>query len=82
MNARELRIGQDSVVRVALAASDDGGDFADAVIAELGREAGCRHTVTFDRRAAELAHMRLLTTRALVGPSPPGVSRNLPGTGN
>lgn len=60
LNARELRVDQDSVVRSALAGSRDGQDFADAAIAELGRIAGCDHTVTFDRRAAAAITMRLL----------------------
>ncbi len=63
LNSRELRIDQESVVRAALAASLGGLDFADAVIAELGRGAGCEHTVTFDRRAAPSNQMRLLATR-------------------
>ena len=63
LNARELRIDQESVVRASLAASLGGLDFADAVIAELGRVAGCDHTVTFDRRAAQSNQMRLLATR-------------------
>ncbi|MGH9064623.1 MAG: PIN domain-containing protein [Acidimicrobiales bacterium] len=62
LDARELRLGQDSIVRVALTASRGGADFADAVIAELGRAAGCEHTVTFDQRAAQSSEMRLLVT--------------------
>ena len=60
-DARELRVDQDSIVRAALIASKGGVDFADAVIAELGRVAGCKHTVTFDIRAARSSEMRLLT---------------------
>jgi predicted nucleic-acid-binding protein len=60
LDARELRVDQDSIVRAALTASSGGLDFADAVIAELGRVAGCEHTVTFDQRAAQLDEMRLL----------------------
>ncbi|MGI8417610.1 MAG: PIN domain-containing protein [Nakamurella sp.] len=60
LDARELRVGQDSIVRAALIASREGPDFADAVIAELGRAAGCQHTVTFDQRAARSKGMRLL----------------------
>lgn len=41
-------------------ASWDGLDFVDALVTELGRAAGCVHTVTFDRRAAQLKQMRLL----------------------
>lgn len=60
LEARELRVDQDSVVRAALVATIDGPDFADAVIAELGRVAGCERTVTFDRRAAQSSEMRFL----------------------
>jgi len=60
LDARELRVGQDSIVRAALTASHGGLDFPDAVIAELGRVAGCEHTVTFDQRAAQSDEMRLL----------------------
>lgn len=60
LDARELRVDQDSIVRAALTASRGGLDFADAVIAELGRVAGCEHTVTFDQRAAQSNEMRLL----------------------
>lgn len=60
LDARELRLSQDSIVRAALIASREGPDFADAAIAEVGRVAGCEHTVTFDRRAARFDEMRLL----------------------
>jgi len=60
LDARELRVGQDSIVRAALTASRGGLDFADAVIAELGRVAGCEHTVTFHQRAAQSKEMGLL----------------------
>lgn len=60
LNARELRVDQDSIVQAALAASRTGLDFADAVIAEAGRVAGCEYTATFDRRAAQSGGMRIL----------------------
>ena len=60
LDARELRVDQDSIVRAALSASREGPDFADAIIAELGRVAGCEHTVTFDHRAAQSKDMQLL----------------------
>ncbi len=63
LDARELRVDQDDVVRAALGASPDGLDFADAVVAELGRAAGCDYTVTFDRRAARGGAMQLLQTQ-------------------
>ncbi len=60
LDAREIRIDRDSLVRVALGETREGLDFADALIAETGRSAGCDHTVTFDRRATTSAQMRLL----------------------
>ncbi len=60
LDARELRVDQESIVRAALTASHGGLDFADAVIAELGRVAGCEYTVTFDQRAELSKEMRLL----------------------
>lgn len=60
LDARELRVDQASTVRAALRQSRDGLDFADALIAQLGRVAGCEHTVTFDRQAARSEGMQLL----------------------
>jgi predicted nucleic-acid-binding protein len=60
LDARELRVDQDAIVRAAVTASRNGLEFADAVIAELGRAAGCDHTVTFDQRAARGGAMQLL----------------------
>jgi predicted nucleic-acid-binding protein len=60
LDARELRIDRAAIVRTALTASRGDLDFADAVIADLGRAAGCEHTVTFDQRAARDGAMHLL----------------------
>lgn len=60
LDARELRVEQDPVIRAALTDSQHGPDFADAVIAQLGLAASCEHTVTLDRRAARSDQMRLL----------------------
>lgn len=60
VEARELRVEQEEVVRAAVDAVLRGLDFADAVVAELGRVAGCAYTVTFDQRAAQKGAMRLL----------------------
>jgi predicted nucleic-acid-binding protein len=35
-------------------------DFADCLIERSAHAAGCQHTVTFDKRAASLAEMRLI----------------------
>lgn len=64
VDAGELRVDRSAIVRSALAASRAGVDFADAVIGELGRSAGCEHTVTFDRRAARGGATRLLDAGA------------------
>ena len=41
-----------------------GAELADAMASELGRKAGCEHTLTFDRRAARtLEGMKLLKVR-------------------
>lgn len=62
LRAKELLIEQAEVCYLALGAYQaHGAGFADAVIAQLGRRAGCVETVTFDRRAAATANMRLLT---------------------
>ncbi len=45
----------------ALRAVRSGADFADAVIGQAGLAAGCHVTVTFDRRAAQLPGMQLLS---------------------
>ncbi len=60
LDARELRVDRDSIVRAVLVASSEGTDFADAVIAELGRSAGCIYTVTFDQRGARSGVMEFL----------------------
>ena len=63
LDAKELRVDHDAVVRAALTANRAGLDFADAIISELGRAAGCHHTVTFGQRAARDGAMKLLRTR-------------------
>jgi predicted nucleic-acid-binding protein len=40
--------------------ADSTQDFSDTMIAELGKEAGCIHTLTFDKRAAQLPTFVLL----------------------
>jgi len=42
------------VVAAATIGKEGGGSFSDAPIGALGLEAGCRATLTFDRRAARL----------------------------
>lgn len=60
VDAKELMIERTDTVRRALRRADAGADFADALISELGVDAGCERTVTFDQRAAATAGMHLL----------------------
>lgn len=57
--APQLVVDQAAVVDKALKAAGT-VDLADAIIHELGRRAGCRETVTFDRRFAQHAEVRRL----------------------
>jgi predicted nucleic-acid-binding protein len=55
-----LMIENEQQVFSAMVALKQGrGSFADALIAELGTRAGCRSTLTFDRKAARLAGFEL-----------------------
>lgn len=58
--ARELRVQEPDAVRRSLTRLTDTVDFPDAMISELGTLAGCDHTATFDRQAAQIRGMRLL----------------------
>ncbi len=50
LTTEQFRLEHDALVRRAVAAWRGGkGNFADYLIGEIGREAGCRDTVTFDR---------------------------------
>lgn len=50
---------QQEVFTAMTALKTNQGSFADALIAALGRWAGCAATLTFDRRAARLAGFQL-----------------------
>lgn len=60
VESKEMVVERADSVRRALRRVGEGADFADALITELGIEAGCQRTVTFDRNAAKLAGMQLL----------------------
>ena len=60
LEAREIALEKPDAVRRALTRVAHGAGFADALIAALGHDAGCTHTVTFDRAAARSAGMRLI----------------------
>ena len=56
LQAETLVVENEQEVFSAIIALKDGwGEFADAVIAALGTEAGCSCTFTFDRKALRLA---------------------------
>jgi predicted nucleic-acid-binding protein len=56
-----LTVENEQEVFAAMIALKQGvGSFADALIAELGNRAGCRHTLTFDHGALRLAGFRPL----------------------
>lgn len=61
LEARELVVEAADRVAVAVDRYRKGGPgFADQMITLTGQGAGCRETVTFDRKAAEIPGMRLL----------------------
>lgn len=61
LGARELVVESADHVAVAVDRLRKGGaGFADQMITLAGQGAGCRETVTFDRKAADLPGMRLL----------------------
>ncbi len=59
LDSVEIAVQESDSVRRALERLPN-GDFTDALIVDLGKSAGCEHTVTFDRGAARLSGMRLL----------------------
>jgi predicted nucleic-acid-binding protein len=61
LRAQELVIEQSEIHYLALGAYRTSSvDYADVVITQAGKRAGCEETVTFDRGAAGGALMRLL----------------------
>lgn len=60
LDAEEIVVSQPDAVRRALARVPGGHDFTDALVSELGEEAGCEYTATFDRRASQLPGVRLV----------------------
>jgi len=62
LRSKELVIEQAEIVWQALRRfSASRADFADCLIERAGHAAECRYTVTFDRRAAARAGMKLLS---------------------
>lgn len=61
LDSVEIVVHESDAVRRALDRTAGSSDFPDALIAELGHQAGCPHTVTFDRVAARLPYMELIS---------------------
>lgn len=55
LQSADIRAEDPSAVEQAIVAARGGADFADALIGHAGSRAGCRETVTFDKKAA--AHL-------------------------
>ena len=53
LDTRQFEIEDADAVRVAIAAVEDGHDFADVMIAITNRSHGCDGTATFDRKASQ-----------------------------
>lgn len=61
LRTKEIVVAEAETVWKALHAYRDGkADFADCLIVRSAQEAGCSHTVTFDRVAAKHCGMRLI----------------------
>jgi predicted nucleic-acid-binding protein len=61
LQADVLVVEDEQQVFAAMTALREGhGSFADALIGELGKQAGCSHTATFDRKALRLPGFALL----------------------
>ena len=62
LQADTLLVQNEQEVFTAMIALRKGtGQFADALISALNNWAGCKHTLTFDKRAARLSGFKLLT---------------------
>lgn len=61
MTAPHLKVQDEDAVWLALDHCEQPGvGVSDALIAALGQQHGCSHTMTFDRKAARIAGMRLV----------------------
>lgn len=61
LRSTELLVEQTETVAQALRTFRSGrADFPDCLIERCAQAAGCQHAVTFDRRAASIAGMRLI----------------------
>ena len=61
LESQELVVEDPDAVRAALQSANAGADFADALIAESAKAAGCTAVMTFDKAAARDAGMTLLS---------------------
>jgi predicted nucleic-acid-binding protein len=60
VSASQIRVEDQNAIWAGLRGLRRGQDFADTVIGHTNRDAGCKTTVTFDRRAARLDEFELI----------------------
>lgn len=60
LDSVEVAVEQHDAARAALRMTEDGADFADALIAQVCTRTGCTGVMTFDRGAAKRAGMTQL----------------------
>ncbi|GAA5056215.1 PIN domain-containing protein [Nocardia callitridis] len=53
LDSTEIVVERADTVRQALRSAAEGADFADALVHQLGKEAGCERTFTFDEAPAQ-----------------------------
>jgi len=61
LDSVEIVVHESDAVRRAVDRTAGSSDFPDALIAELGHQAGCAHTMTFDQFAARMPYMELIS---------------------
>ncbi len=61
LTTRQFTLQEPQLVAKALRGwLNSGADFSDALICEIAKQNGCKHTFTFDKKAARLQGMELL----------------------
>lgn len=62
LQTKEIVVAEAETVWKAVRAYQEGnGDFADCLVVQTAKEAGCVQTMTFDRNAAKHSGMKLIT---------------------
>ena len=61
LRSKEVKVQEPEIAWQALTSFRKGGSgYSDCLIERIGHAVGCRHTVTFDQKAASTAGMKLL----------------------